>query len=54
MRAFVLWVTLIGGWSAIIALVIVGPTTLNTDVRGSFCEPSINVCLTVLMKFINE
>ncbi|KAF9467336.1 hypothetical protein BDZ94DRAFT_1211129 [Collybia nuda] len=36
MRAFVLWVTLIGGWSAIIALVILGPATLNIDKRGPF------------------
>jgi len=35
-RAFVLWVTLIGGWSAIASLVILGPATLNTEKRGSF------------------
>jgi len=35
-RAFVLWITLLGGWSAIAALVILGPATLNTEKRGPF------------------
>ncbi|KAF8070358.1 hypothetical protein FPV67DRAFT_1668221 [Lyophyllum atratum] len=35
-RAFVLWITLLGGWSAIAALVILGPATLNTERRGPF------------------
>jgi hypothetical protein len=39
-RAFVLWVTLLGGWSAIAALVILGPATLNTEKRGPFFDVS--------------
>ncbi|GLB37316.1 putative G protein-coupled glucose receptor regulating Gpa2 [Lyophyllum shimeji] len=35
-RAFVLWVTLMGGWCAIAALVILGPATVNTEKSGPF------------------
>lgn len=36
LRTFVLWTTLVGGWSAIAALVLLGPATLNTGRRGPF------------------
>ncbi|KAF5386139.1 hypothetical protein D9615_002347 [Tricholomella constricta] len=39
-RAFVLWVTLLGGWSTIAALVILGPATLNTEQLGPFYDVS--------------
>jgi len=35
-RTYVMWFTLVGGWSVIITLVIVGPATRNTATRGPF------------------
>jgi len=36
LRTFALWTTLVGGWSAVITLVLLGPATLTTDKRGPF------------------
>jgi hypothetical protein len=38
LRKFVLWTTLISGWSGIAALVIAGPAALDTNRRGPFRE----------------
>ena len=37
MHRFVLYATLVGGWTAMAALVVGGPAVLNTVQRGPFC-----------------
>lgn len=37
MHRFVLYATLVGGWTAMAAIVVGGPAVLNTVQRGPFC-----------------
>ncbi|KAK0212587.1 hypothetical protein DFS33DRAFT_45090 [Desarmillaria ectypa] len=36
MRQFILWMTLVAGWSGILAIVLAGPATLNVHERGPY------------------
>lgn len=38
LKRVAMWGTLIGTWSAIIAVVIAGPATMDTEHRGPFCK----------------
>ncbi|KAK0226182.1 hypothetical protein IW262DRAFT_745741 [Armillaria fumosa] len=36
LRQFILWMTLVAGWSGILTVVLAGPATLNVDERGPY------------------
>lgn len=40
LRRLVLYATLVASWSAIAAIAIAGPATMNTSRHGPFCKSS--------------
>ncbi len=47
LSVFILWATLVGGWSAIGAITISGPAVLDMAKIGPYCEALLTV------RFIN-